>query len=139
MDIRLQKMGVDPHQYRNAMHETNERNRVYKQKFCHVWYAVCLVSLLVFGVLIIIVVTTIRIHWALVMLFVHLPIFICIGFCGYAKCAGNRYRAALVREVWDPVTQSHGVGVEMWSDQKHTGPVIGFGVTHEASAVAIRQ
>ena len=47
MDSRLSHMGVDPHQYRNALRETNERNRVYKEKFCYVWYGVCLVSLLV--------------------------------------------------------------------------------------------
>ena len=46
MDIRLHNMGVDPHQYRNALRETNERNRVYLQKFCYVWYGVCLVSVL---------------------------------------------------------------------------------------------
>ena len=137
MDIRLHNMGVDPHQYRNALRETNERNRVYLQKFCYAWYGVCLVSLLTFMVPIILVMTPVRMGGAwLIMAGVHLPIIVFLGFLGWAKYAGSQYRAKLVREVWDPVMNKHGVGVDMWSDQKHTGPAIGFGVTAVTRAAA---
>ena len=46
MDTRLHSMGVDPHQYHNALRETNERNCVYKKKFCYVWYGVCFAGFL---------------------------------------------------------------------------------------------
>ena len=131
MDIRLHNMGVDPQQYRNALRETNERNRVYLQKFCYVWYGVCLVSVLTLMVPILLALTAIPIRgggaW-LIMAGVHLPIFVCLGFICWAKSAGSKYRAQLVQEVWDPVMHKHGVGVDMWSDQKHAGPSIGFGV-----------
>ena len=130
MDIRLHNMGVDPHQYRNALRETNERNRVYLQKFWCVWYGVCLVSLLFIVLFILATAGIFRVEPAwIVMVTVQLPFIICCGFKGWRKCAGSQYRAKLVREVWDLVMQSHGVGVEMWADQKFTGPVIGFGVT----------
>ena len=132
MDTRLHNMGVDPHQYKNAMRETNERNRVYKQKFCKVWYGVCLASFLVFVLGAIITRVTKMGHpWGLLMALVvtHVPFVFCVCFVIGAKIAGTQHRARLVREVWDPVMRSHNVGVEMWSDQKHTGPSIGFGVS----------
>ena len=133
MDSRLSHMGVDPHQYRNALRETNERNRVYKEKFCYVWYGVCLVSLLVLVVGPILTAVgpqSLKDSAAmLVLAFTHLPFLFCMCFVCGSKVAGTQHRAKMVREVWNPVMQSHGVGVEMWADQKHTGPSIGFGVS----------
>jgi len=125
MDTRLHNMGVDLHQYQNALRETNERNRLYKQKFCNVWHGVCFVGFLsvVAGILVLD-----RSRLAVMMIVVHLPFVFCMCFCCGAKIAGTKHRARLVREVWDPVMRSHGVGVEMWADQKHFGPSIGFGV-----------
>ena len=133
MDSRLSHMGVDPHQYRNALRETNERNRVYKEKFCYVWYGVCLVSLLVLVVGPILTAVgpqSLKDSAAmLVLAFTHLPFLFCMCFVCGSKVAGTQHRAKMVREVWNPIMQSHGVGVEMWADQKHTGPSIGFGVS----------
>ena len=65
----------------------------------------------------------------LMLIVLHVPCVFCMCFVCGAKIAGTQHRARLVREVWGPVMWSHGVGVEMWADQKHTGPSIGFGVS----------
>ena len=133
MDPRLHNLGVDPHQYRSALRETNERNHVYKQKFCKVWYGVCLASLivLILGMIIPMAGKVDRSFgitlWATIVW--HVPLLFCAFFVCGSKIAGTKHRAGLVREVWDPIMRSHGVGVEMWADQKHTGPSIGFGVS----------
>ena len=102
MDSRLSHMGVDPHQYRNALRETNERNRVYKEKFCYVWYGVCLVSLLVLVVGPILTMAGAfggkdadPGHTALVLAFTHLPfLFSCV------LCVFQRLRARSIGQKW---------------------------------------
>lgn len=130
MDPRLQNMGVDQNQYQNALRDTNERNRLYKQKFCYVWYVVYFASFLSLVVGLIITRTEEGMRGLMVMLIVtHLPIVFCMCFVCGAKIKGTQHRARLVREIWDPVMRPHGVGEEKWSEKKHFGPSIGFGVS----------